>query len=218
MTSLTVVPYSGAASTTTSSAFTPTGCSTLAYGPKLAVQAAVKYGDGSTQLTSTISQNSGEAATKQMTLTMPSLTPRSDVQSRECAQADVTTCPATSVVGSATAVSPLSANALTGKVIITKPASSSSSLPGLAVVFPAPFPIVLTGTTALVSNTIQTTFAGMPDVPLTSTTVMIAGGSDSMFVSGWSLCANNSTATGAFTGQNGGTSSTTVPVATTCSF
>jgi hypothetical protein len=200
---LSVSPYSApATSTSASSSFTPSGCASLPYAPVLSAGAAVSGTDGATEFTTTITQQPGEAASSATTLTLPSgLLPRSGYQTRECATPSLSNCPSSSVVGSATAVSPLSARALTGQVLLV--AGSNPATPGIAIVFPSPFAITLTGTTSLSASGTQTSLTGMPDVPLSSVQVTLTGGSNSLLVGGYSLCGGTSTASGAFAGQNG---------------
>ena len=65
--------------------------------------------------------------------------------------------------------------------------------------FPSPFPLTLTGTVDLPTNT--TTFTGLPDIPLTDLAVTLNGGRYGLFLAN---CATPSgTATASLTDQNG---------------
>lgn len=209
-TTMTVTAYSGS-TTSSSSAFTPTGCGSLPFGPKLSASASVSSWEGATELDSTISQTSAEAATKQASMSLPfGLKPRWDVYSHACGNSDPSSCPASATVGSATVNTPLSATPLTGRVVLV---SASGGNLGLDVVFPAPFPITLTGTTSLTGQGLTTTFSNMPDVPLTNVAVKIDGGSDSLLINGYVLCGYQPTMSGSFTGQNGASATASAPVA-----
>jgi hypothetical protein len=73
-------------------------------------------------------------------------------------------------VGTVNATSPLYPAPLAGKADLT---GSSSGL-SLTLVFPAPFPLTLTGGVNLLAN--SATFTGLPDIPLTNLTVSLSGG------------------------------------------
>jgi hypothetical protein len=195
-----------------SSSFTPTGCAQLPFSPQLAASAAVGSYDGDTALTSTITQASGQAATKQVRLTLPfGLLPRSDASSRACSASDPSTCPASSTIGSATVKTPLSAQPLTGRVVLI--ASPNGGTPGTAIVFGSPFAITLTGTSSTTaSGQLVTTYSNMPDVPLSSVSVALDGGSDSLLVNGETLCFGSPKLSAAFTGQNGATASSAASI------
>ncbi|HZE03902.1 MAG TPA: hypothetical protein VE127_01690, partial [Solirubrobacteraceae bacterium] len=95
----------------------------------------------------------------------------------------------------AVADSPLYPASLTGSVYLT----GQLLAPAVSIVFPPPFPITLNGTLDLGTNT--TTFTGIPDIPLTSLRVTLAGGPAGAFLS---TCETPSgTATAALTAQNG---------------
>jgi hypothetical protein len=206
----------GAPSTpvTAQSSFTPTACASLPYAPAVSGTATVAGFDGQTALTSTITQAAGEAATSQTQLTVPfGLMPRWDVYSRACTASDVTTCPPSATVGTATVATPLSAQPLTGRVVLVS--SGGSSTPGIALVFPAPFGLVITGANSVTANGFTTTFTHMPDVPMSSVSVALAGGSDSLLKDGYSLCVGKPTLSASFTAQSATTSSASGPVTVT---
>jgi hypothetical protein len=210
-TALKVVAYSGT-SASAQSAFTPTGCSSLAFDPRLSGSASASSWEGATALTSTITQTGGEAATKQAQLTLPyGLKPRWDAYSRACTASDPSTCPASATVGSATVTTPLSATPLTGRVVVVS--AGGSNVPSLAVVLPSPFGITLTGSSSLTSQGFTQTFTNMPDVPLSKVVVNLDGGSDSLLVNGYALCGSSPTLNGSFTSQNAATSTASAPVA-----
>jgi hypothetical protein len=163
-------------------------------------------------MTSTITQASGEAAARTSQLTLPAgLLTRSDASSRACTATDPSTCPASATVGSAQVTTPLSASPLNGRVVLVS--TGASGTPGTAIVFPAPFPIVLKGTSSTSSQGFTTTFTGMPDVPLSQVTVSLAGGSDSLLVNGYSLCFGTPKLNGSFTAQSGANAGASAPVA-----
>ena len=69
----------------------------------------------------------------------------------------------------------------------------------LTLAFPSPFPLTLTGPIDLTKN--STTFAGLPDLPLTSLRVSLVGGTSGLFKT---TCAPPSgTASAILTDENG---------------
>jgi hypothetical protein len=98
-------------------------------------------------------------------------------------------------VGSASAASPLYPATLDAHAYLT---GSSSGL-SLTLVFPAPFPLTLTGAVNLLKN--SATFTGLPDIPLANLTVSLAGGPHGLFLT---TCQTpTGTATATLTDQNG---------------
>ncbi len=198
---------------TAQSTFTPTGCETLPFAPKLTASASVSGWDGATELTTTISQAGGEAAAKRARLTLPSgLTARSATMQRACAESDPAACPASSNVGTATATTPLLAKPLGGRVVLL---SSPNGQPRTAVVFPAPFPITLIGTSEVSGNRLVTTYDNQPDAPLSDVTVKLDGGPNSLLRNGWTLCFGAPAAQGDFVAHSARTAAATAPVAVT---
>jgi hypothetical protein len=194
-----------------SSSFTPSGCAALPFSPHLGASASTAGWDGETALSSTITQSEGQAALSRSQLTLPyGLFPRADIYSRACTGSDPSTCPASATVGSATVTTPLAAQPLAGRLVLVS--SGGSSTPGLAIVLPSPYAITLRGSSSLTPQGYQTNYANMPDLPLSTVTVSLAGGSDSMFVNGYSLCGNWQSVSGSFTAQNGATSSASAPI------
>jgi hypothetical protein len=215
-TTVTVVPYSNTAtSTSASSSFTPSGCSLLAFAPKLSGSAKVNSWTGNTALTTTITQASGQAATKSAALILPKgLSANSSELVNACTTTPVSNCPASSNVGTASVSSPLMAQPLTGRVVLT----SSGSMPSVAIVFPAPYALTLVGTSSQNSNgQFVTTFSNMPDLPLSTTTVSLNGGSNALLTGGLGLCFGSQTLSGQFAGQNGASAAVSSALPVSCS-
>jgi hypothetical protein len=212
-TSVSVTSYDDPATTqTATSSFTPTGCATLAYAPKLAASAALDADWRGIALRTTITQGLDEAATRASVLTLPWWwTPRLSRFNTACSNADPATCPQTATVGSATVDSPLSATPLSGRVVLVSRAGQS--LPGIAIVFPAPFALRIDGTTALAGGGLQTTIDKLPDLPVSKLVVDFAGGPDSLIAPNPKQCYWPSDATATFAGHNGATATSTARIA-----
>jgi len=175
-----------------------TGCSTAPYAPKYTLTATEDSGDSGVQITTTVTQAADELTSSQISLAFPVASLYANVYGVGdngilCANPASGTCKS---VGSATAVSPEYPTPLTGTAYLT---GASLLSPSLTLIFPAPFALTLTGSVAVSNN--QTTFTGIPDIPLTSLSVVLNGGPDSVYDGS---CQNASgDATAAFTDQNG---------------
>jgi hypothetical protein len=188
-----------------SSTFTPTGCDSLAYAPKLAAAIQLDKDDDGAAFGTEITQSEFESATQSLTLSVPaSLTPRFSALGAACTAADARTCPS---VGWASSDSPILSAPITGKIVFR---ARPGGLPSPAIVFDPPFSFELDSTTAFSGSTLMTTFADQPDLPLTNLTVVFAGGADSLFKPAGQACVTPAATTGAFVGQSGATAQLTV--------
>ncbi|MGZ4292680.1 MAG: hypothetical protein ACXVRM_00420 [Solirubrobacteraceae bacterium] len=171
-----------------------TGCSSLPYSPAFKVTATQDGGDRQVKLATTVTQGGNEAPSRTVSLAFPTATLAPNLASIEalCLNLASGTC---HQVGSASATSPLYPATLTGKAYLT---GSSSGL-SLTLVFPAPFPLTLTGAVNLLKN--AATFAGLPDIPLTNLAVTLDGGPEGLFLSTCDVPSGTATAT--MTDQNG---------------
>jgi hypothetical protein len=201
-TTISVDTYSATADGSGADTFTPTGCSSLSYAPTLSATVVKDPGDSGAAVTTVVSQPHAltEAASEATTLSIPTslLTPNPGLILLECPNADPATCPATSTVGSVTAHTPLLAGALTGRIVAVQ---GSRGFPSLTIVLTKPIQVELPAKTSLSSNVVVTTFASLPDIPLTTLAVSLTGGRHAAFET--SCKPNNGSIAGAFTGQNG---------------
>jgi hypothetical protein len=173
---------------------TPTGCSSLGFSPKAEGSMGAPGITGPQQfppVTTTLKFDPEEAALKRAEVILPiSLGPNLAVTNRACshADADASTCPESSRVGTATIDSPLQATPVRGPVYIAY--NTSGALPGLIVMLPPPVGVRLDGVVDLLVNKTQNTFASNPDLPVRSFTLSFDGGRpDSALVLTQDLCA-----------------------------
>jgi hypothetical protein len=207
--SISVDSYGSATPVSQQSAFTPTGCSSLAYAPTLAGTAAEDSADDGVAVTATISQKYGEADNSQVNLILPhSLSPRLSVLSSACSNADVTTCTGSSIIGTATITTPLLANPLTAKIVLV---AHSGSIPTLAILIPAPISYELDATPVLTGTSVQALVANIPDIPLSGLSLNLPGGASSLFRAGTHFCTTAQTFSGSFTAWSGATASPSGP-------
>src|SRR3954447_7033155 len=188
--------------------FTPTACDALPYAPQLSatVGAQGQTAKGSNPpLTTVITQGPGESASKSTKVTLPPvLSPNPAVLANVCSQADYgsDSCPPQSQVGTATAVTPLLADPLTGPVRLVE---NPGGLPKVVVYLNGVFSTRLVGDIALGAGGTTTTFSNLPDSPVTSLELAFAGGSGGQFTAGADLCSTPVDISGEFLSQSGKT-------------
>jgi hypothetical protein len=124
-------------------------------------------------------------------------------------QAAAHACPESSKVGEAQAYTPLLPVPLSGGVFITY---NPTGLPTLTVDLQGLLALQLTGN-VLLDGGIQTTFDGIPDVPLSRFVLRFNGGPGGLLQTSTDLCAARGLElSGSFTAHNGATSTTTAPL------
>jgi hypothetical protein len=113
-------------------------------------------------------------------------------------------CPAASVYGRATAITPLLSEPLSGPVFLR---SSSHKLPDLvAAMHSGEINIDLDGRIdSAKGGRIRNTFEAVPDAPVTKFTLEMFGGKKSLLVNSTNVCKGKHPAISEFTGQNGKT-------------
>ncbi len=174
-----------------SGSFTPTGCATLPYEPVLAASETKDAKDNGAALVFTITQAANEAASKTISLKLPSglgVNLSADVL---CLTGSGSGCR----VGTATATSPLIPSVALNNGTITL--GGSASAPTITIAFPA-FGITLVGDVSLANGTV--TINNVPDVPLTNLSLNITGPNGKK---AFTTSCTPSTTTGTFTSQSG---------------
>jgi hypothetical protein len=167
-TNFTAVPYSGATGTGSAS-FTPTGCGALDFSPAFTAEVG---GPGQTTngvpttASTAILQDTDEAGLLNAVVKVPGdLNPNATLFfGSHCDQASFQagTCPAGTVVGLATAASPLLSQPLIGNVELV---TGSGPLPNLGLDLKGQLHLLLQGTVDIsAGNTVS--FNGLPDIPI----------------------------------------------------
>jgi hypothetical protein len=171
-----------------------TGCASLPYAPAFKATATRDRTDRQVKLATTVTQTANEAPSRSIVLALPAATLAPNLGSIQalCLNPASGTCQS---VGAVDASSPLYPTPLAGKAYLT---GSSAGL-SLTLLFPAPFPLRLTGAVNLLTN--SASFNGLPDIPLTNLTVSLAGGPHGLFLATCQTPAGVATAT--VTDQNG---------------
>jgi hypothetical protein len=187
-----------------------TGCDKLPFAPKLTASVGSPgqvAKNTHPALKVTIAQAAGQAA---MSKTVVSLPEGIGVDIKNLgalcsdAQLAATTCPATSKIGTVTAVTPLLPGQLSGGVYLIA-GGSKGGLPGIGLDLGL---LQLRGTIAL-GKRLVTTFDGIPDVPLRSLTLNLSGGKKATLITSKALCTQSPTVMASYAGHNGATGAET---------
>jgi hypothetical protein len=210
-----------------SSRFQVGGCGDLGLSPtlKLKLTGKVKNAGKHPTLGATLTEPRGQANLKSVRVTLPlslALDPRNTRHLCSVAAAAADACPASTIVGKATAVTPLLSTPLTGKVYLvqgirtTRSGQKIKTLPGLLIPLRGALALDLTAKTSVSHNKLVTTFGSIPDTPVSRFTLTINGGSHGILVTTKSLCKSKQVADVTENGQNGKTHSGTPKISTSC--
>jgi hypothetical protein len=211
------------------------GCASLGFKPNIAVTLS---GKGQTTdgkhpaLAATLAMPAGQANIKKVTVTLPlslALDPDNSQSNDLCEFLDgkktIPECPKSSIVGSASATTPLLNEPLKGPVYFVKnvridPKSGRQikTLPTLAIPLQGGgITLVVRATSAVVDNHLVTTFDTIPDAPVSNFKLNINGGKkDILVVSGVDICKAPQVAQQVSTGQNGKTYTSNITFGTPC--
>jgi len=196
------------------------GCDALAFAPKLAVKLtgrrrALRTGKHP-GVVAELRQRAGQANIRQVAVTLPkSLALDPDNAQALCEYAEAIkvdpNCPRAPIVGSAKAVTPILGEPLKGPVHVAKNVRVSSTgqtirtLPILVIPLRGDgVRLNLRGTTAVSrSGRLVTTFATVPDAPVSRFDLRIKGGKRGILVASHSVCKRSRLARVTLDGQNG---------------
>jgi hypothetical protein len=187
-----------------SSPFQVGACGALAFRPRLRLSLKGGTGrDANPALTATVSSSKGQANISRVAVALP--------HSEFLDQAHIRTvctrvqfaqreCPAASIYGHARAFSPLLDEPLEGPVYLR---SSANALPDLVAALHGQIDLDLDGRIDSVRGGIRTTFAAVPDAPVSKFVLKMRGGRRGLLVNSTNLCAAANRATVRMAGQNG---------------
>lgn len=190
-----------------SALFTPTACDAVPFAPKVVgtIGGAGNSGEGRhPEIDVTITQATGESATRKAAVTLPPLFGVSlDALANTCTEANLqaNACAAGATVGSATATSELLPVPLSGPVILV---GQPGALPKLSVLLVAGATTVrLDGQVSIVNGGLVNTFDPVPELPLSSFRLTLKGGQGGLLQNSADLCKGTGSLHGEFTGYNG---------------
>ncbi|MET0602198.1 MAG: hypothetical protein ABW167_09440 [Baekduia sp.] len=214
--------------------FQVAGCGDLALKPALALSLSGKgqtTDGGHPAVSATLTQPAGQANPKKVRVTLPlslALDPDNSNSDALCSFVEGSkpdpTCPASSVVGRATAVTPILDQPLSGPVYFVKnerkdPKSGRSIKTTPKLVIPLVgengVKLTLTGASTVVDDQLVTTFDNVPDAPVTSFKLDINGGKKGILVvSDADICKSTQIAEQEVDGQNNKTADVDVYIQT----
>lgn len=189
-----VVGGAGGEVATTESPYQVSGCSKLAFAPRMKVALGDRFHTKKgrkTPVRVTISQKPGEARMRSVAVRLPEqLVVRPKGMSTMCSAEELAAsqCPVSARIGKASIKTPLLGVPLSGPVFL---ASSSSGLPKLAVQIRGLISMDLEAQLAILrSGAITATFGSLPDVPVTQFTLSLPPGENAPLAIGADLCAS----------------------------
>ena len=191
-----------------SSPFRVSGCSSLPFAPSLSASTLAKTSkpDGA-DLQVDLTEGAREANVHSVYVELPpSLITRQSALLHACPEADYVAgpahCPADSVVGSATVQTPVLPGSLHGPVYLVS--HGGAAFPDMVVELEdGAVHVVLVGNTFISGGVTSTTFASVPDVPVTRFDMSLPMGPNSLLAGYGSLCAKPLMMPTRITGQNG---------------
>ncbi len=196
------------AMSTPSSPFRVTGCSGLAFRPSLSASTVAKTSKpAGAQLQVDLTQGAHESNIHSVYVELPpSLITRQSALQHACPEADYnigpTDCPADSVVGIATVTTPVLPGQLRGEVYLVS--HGGAAFPDLDVILEdGGVHVVLTGNTFISGGVTSTTFASIPDVPVSRFDMSLPMGPNSLLAGYGSLCSKPLLMPTRITAQNG---------------
>ena len=196
------------ASANVSSPFEVAGCKTLPFKPKFSVSTKPRTSkiDG-TSLHVAVTAASGQANIASVHVELPKKLPsRLTTLHNACPaatfNANPSSCPAASDVGTATATTPVLSVPLTGPAYLVS--HGGAAFPDLVVVLQGEGVLIeLTGATDIKKGITSSTFSSLPDAPISHFELLLPQGSDSVLTVYGNICKKPLEMPTVITGQNG---------------
>ena len=183
------VNYDGAAASAATT-FDTVNCAAEPFTPEFSANIKVGKAGEAVELSTTIAQTIEEAGLQQAQVILPKdLFGNAAALGVSCPDANFVnhTCPENTVVGSAVAASPLQSQALAGPVVLVTP--PAPGLPDLGLDLQGALGLQLKGKIGINSETRNTvSFAGLPDIPISTFTLTFAGGPNGLNTATRDLC------------------------------
>ena len=205
---------------TSISPFQVSNCSGLGFAPKLALSLMGGHRRGDyPALRAIVTAREGDANIGKATVTLsPKLFLAQEHLETVCTprQFAAHTCPAGSVYGTATAVTPLMEQPLSGPVYL-RSNGSERNLPDLvAAISGRGIEIDVLGKIDSFKGGLRATFDVLPDAPLTKFTMSLRGGDHGIIANATNTCDNPQVSTVKFLGQDNATKRLRVPMQVKC--
>jgi hypothetical protein len=194
-------------------------CRALGFKPKLklALKGATKR-SGSPAVRSVLTPRPGDANIGKAVVFLP---PSQQIENSHInnpctrVQFAANACPPKSILGTAKATSPLLDQPLEGKVYF-RSNGGDRELPDIVADLKGQFRIILVGFIDTKGKRIRTTFANVPDAPVSKFQLNLFGGKRGLLVNNRNICKGKQRAKLALTGQNGRPHITNSVIKTSC--
>ncbi|HEY5045170.1 MAG TPA: hypothetical protein VII53_04870 [Solirubrobacteraceae bacterium] len=191
-----------------SAPFQVSGCGSLPFAPSftVATQGSTSKANGAS-LTVRIAQKPGEADIHSVHVELPRQLPsRLTTLQKACTAAQFNSnpagCPAASVVGTATAYTPTLSSPLTGPVFLVS--HGGAAFPDLEIILQGEgVTVILDGQTEINKGVTSSTFAAVPDVPISGFELTLPEGPYALLGANGNLCTSKLLMPTTITGQNG---------------
>ena len=228
--------FRSGSSANVASRFQAAGCSSLAFTPKLKLgltgKGQTKSGKHPT-LTANLTQKAGQANISSAKVTLPlSIALDPNNSKRVCAFATAQAvhggavgCPANTVVGTASATTPLLSQPLTGKVYLVQGVRTNQqgqqirTLPSLLIPLRGQIALDLRAKTSVSGGKLVTTFPTIPDAAVSKFTLKMNGGRHGILVitgRGRNICGEKQVTDATLGAQSGKTMSSAITMSTPC--
>ena len=197
--------------------FQVANCANLGFGPKLSLKlrGGVKV-RSHPAIQATVKGIEGDANIRTVQVTLPTVALLDNSHlGTVCTRVDFAreACPEKSFLGTAEAVSPLLDQPLRGPVFLR---SSSHKLPDIVMDLRGQIEIELAGRVDSVNGALRTTFESIPDAPVSSFSLSLAGGSKGLLINSQNLCSGPKRAKVRMIGQNGESQQSKVKLGVDC--
>ncbi len=220
----------GGSSSSVASPFQVGSCAELPFNPKLGIalsgKGQTKTGRHPTLTATLTAPSSGQANLKTAQVTLPlslALDPRNTQVVCSVADAAAIACPSNTIVGTASAVSPLLPDRLSGNVYIVQGIRTNAqgqqirTLPSLLIPLRGDIALNLQAQTSVDSaGQLVTTFPAIPDAAVSNFQLTIAGGSHGILVitGGQNICKSKQVGGSVLGSQSGKSQSTNIQLRT----
>ena len=213
---------------TRTSRFQVGGCGDLGFSPKLTLKLT---GSGETKpgshpkLSAVLTGHRGQANLKSVALTLPkslALDAKNSEHVCSVAAAAADHCPANTIVGAASAFTPLLSAPLSGKVYLVQGERRNShgqlikTLPTLLIPLRGAIALDVTARTSVSHGKLVTTFPTIPDTPVSRFALTISGGSRGLLAVTKNLCSAKQTASAHEAAHSGAVQDATLIMGTPC--